>query len=26
VLNAGFAPGQAAAFGMPMPRLRPRVN
>jgi penicillin-insensitive murein DD-endopeptidase len=26
VLNAGFAPGQAAAFGMPMPRLRPREN
>jgi penicillin-insensitive murein endopeptidase len=26
VLNAGFAPGQASAFGMPLPRLRPHVN
>ncbi len=26
VLNAGFAANQASAFGMPLPRLRPRVN
>ena len=26
VLNAGFGAGQAAAFGMPMPRLRPSPN
>jgi penicillin-insensitive murein endopeptidase len=24
ILNAGFGPGQATAFGMPLPRLRPR--
>ena len=26
VLNAGFSPGAASAFGMPLPRLRPQTN
>jgi penicillin-insensitive murein endopeptidase len=26
VLNAGFAPEQASAFGVPLPRLRPQTN
>jgi hypothetical protein len=26
VLNAGFSPGAAATFGMPLPRLRPQTN